>query len=153
MCWTTAHLTNSLISAEYGLKHDIKYNASKSAVLICRTKQDKRLSFPPVSGNILDVCRRIKYLGHLINDQVNDDDVYRQCCKLYTQANTIDRKFSFWSTQVKVALFKAYCTPLYCVQLCHVKLRGPPGCRAGRPAPGVPAPGDQREYVEGWQAS
>ena len=108
------------ICTEYGLKHDIKYNASKSAVLICRTKQDKRLNFPAfqLSGNILDVCRRIKYLGHFINDQLNDDDdVYRQCCKLYAQANTIARKFSFCSTEVKVALFKAYCTPLYCAQL------------------------------------
>ena len=67
------------ICTEYGFKHDIKYNASKSAVLICRTKQDKRLNFQ-MSGNILDVCRRIKYLGHFINDQLNDDDdVYRQC--------------------------------------------------------------------------
>ena len=50
------------ICTEYGLKHDIKYNASKSAVLICRTKQDKRLNFPAfqLSSNILDVCRRTK---------------------------------------------------------------------------------------------
>ena len=45
------------ICTEYGSKHDIKYNASKSAVLICRTKQDKWLDFRAfkLSGNILDV--------------------------------------------------------------------------------------------------
>ena len=43
------------ICTEYGLKYDIKYNDSKSAVLICRTKQVKRLNFPALklSGNIL----------------------------------------------------------------------------------------------------
>lgn len=42
----------------------------------------------------------------------DDDDLYRQCCKLYVLANTLACKFSDCSIQVKVALFKAYCTPL-----------------------------------------
>ena len=70
------------ICIEYGLRHDIKHNASKSAVLICRIKPDKGLNFPAckLSGNILDVCRRIKYLGDFIKDKLDDNDyVYRQC--------------------------------------------------------------------------
>lgn len=71
-----------------------------------------------LSNNSLEVCKKIKYLGHFITDDMNDDDdIYRQCCKLYAQANTIARKFSCCSTQVKVALFKAYCTPLYTAHL------------------------------------
>lgn len=95
-----------------------KYNSNKSAVLICRTKQDKSLKFPEfrLSNNSLEVCKKIKYLGHCITDDMNDD-IYRKCCKLYAQANTIARKFTFCSTQVKVALFKAYCTPLYTAHL------------------------------------
>ncbi len=42
----------------------------------------------------------------------DDDDIYRQCCKLYIKANTLARKFQSCSVAVKVALFKAYCTPL-----------------------------------------
>ena len=104
----------------YGMQHDIIFNASKSAVLICRTKEDKRLNFPlfKLSGNSLEVWNRIKYLGHIVTDQMtDDDDIYRQCRKLYAQANTIARKFSQCSTKVKVSLFKTYCTPLYTAHL------------------------------------
>lgn len=108
------------VCSDYGLQFDIEYNSSKSAVLICRTKQDKSLKYPVfrLSNNNLEVCKMIKYLGHCITDDLNDDDdIYRQCCKLYAQANTIARKFTFCSTQVKAALFKAYCTPLYTAHL------------------------------------
>lgn len=44
----------------------------------------------------LEVCKKIKYLGHCITDDMNDDDdIYRQCYKLYAQENTIARKFSY----------------------------------------------------------
>lgn len=108
------------ICSDYGVEFDIKYNSSQSAVLICRTKQDKLLNFPvfTLANNCLEVCKKIKYLGHCIADDMNDDDdIYRQCYKLYAQANTIARKFSYCSTRVKVALFKAYCTPLYTAHL------------------------------------
>lgn len=60
-----------------------------------------------LANNCLEVCKKIKYLGHCIADDMNDDDdIYRQCYKLYAQANTIARKFSYCSTRVKVALFK-----------------------------------------------
>ena len=70
------------ICSVYGLQHDIIFNASKSAVLICRTKEDKRLNFPlfKLSDNYLEVWKSIKYLGHFISDQMtDDDDIYRQC--------------------------------------------------------------------------
>ena len=47
----------------------------------------------------------------------DDDDIFRQCRKLYAQANTIARKFSHCSINVKVTLFKTYCTPLYTAHL------------------------------------
>ena len=108
------------ICTVYGVQYDIKYNASKSAVLICRTKEDRRLNFPvfKLSDNNLEVWNKIKYLGHFVTDQMtDDDDIYRQCRKLYAQANTIARKFSHCSTNVKVSLFKTYCTPFYTAHL------------------------------------
>jgi len=44
----------------------------------------------------------------------DDDDIYRQCHKLYAQANIIACKFSYCFTQ---ALFKAYYRPLYTAHL------------------------------------
>lgn len=42
---SSAGLQELNICTEYGLHYDIKYNAIKSAILICRTKQDKQLDF------------------------------------------------------------------------------------------------------------
>jgi len=55
------------------VEFDIKYNSSKSAVLICRTKQDKWLNFPVfmLANNCLEVCKKKpKYLGHCIADDI-----------------------------------------------------------------------------------
>lgn len=93
------------ICTDYGVRHDIKYNASKSAVL-----QDKCSNFPvfKLCSNCVEVCSKVKYLGHLIADKLNDDDnIYRQCRKLRAQANTTARKFSLFSVEVEVALFKS----------------------------------------------
>ena len=104
------------VCSDYGTVHDMKFNIDKSAVMICRTKEDKCLMFPPfkLAGNILRVLSKYKYLGHLITDQLKDDlDVYRQCRSLYAQANSLARKFGGCTDRVKVALFRAYCTPLH----------------------------------------
>ena len=108
------------ICTEYGVKYDVKYNAKKSVVMICRTRRDQALSFPSfyLSGQALSVCNSTKYLGHIITDQMDDDeDMYRQRRVLYAQANMLIRKFHFCTDDVKISLFRAYCTPLYTAPL------------------------------------
>ncbi len=46
-----------------------------------------------------------KYLGHIINNEMSDDDMYRQRRKLYAQANMLVRKLYMCSDQVKINLF------------------------------------------------
>ncbi len=61
--------------------------------MICRTKDHRNLNFPDLylSGQVLNVCTTVKYLGHFINNEMSDDDnMYRQ---LYGQANMLVRKF------------------------------------------------------------
>ena len=43
--------------------------------------------------------------------------IYRDNCKLYAQANMLSRKFHMCTDDVKIALFKAYCSPLYTAHL------------------------------------
>ncbi|KAL2103995.1 hypothetical protein ACEWY4_000863 [Coilia grayii] len=108
------------ICSDYGVKFDIKYNAKKSMVMICRTKDDKHLNFPGLhlSGQTLSVCKSAKYLSHIINDKLEDDaDIGRQRRMLYAQANVLVRRFHFCSDEVKVSLFRAYCTPMYTAPL------------------------------------
>ena len=82
------------VCSEYGVAFDVKYNAKKSVVMICRTRGDKDLSFPSfyLAGQALSVCSKAKYLGHVITDQMSDDDdLYRQRRILYAQASPLLR--------------------------------------------------------------
>ena len=88
--------------------------------MICKTKDDQKLTFPSfyLSGEVLDVVKKFKYLGHIIREDLcDDDDIQRQCCKLYGQANMLARKFHMCTVNVKIALFKTYCTPLQTAHL------------------------------------
>ena len=108
------------VCSQYGIEHDIKYNAKKSNVMIVRGREDKKLTFPSfsLSGSPLELCHEIKYLGHIITDDWMDDrDIHRQLCKLYAQANMLIRKFSMCTVDVKCSLFRTYVTPLYTAQL------------------------------------
>lgn len=104
----------------YGELQDIKFNELKSVIMICRTLEDKHMTFPEfrLSGKVLNTCREVKYLGHVITDQLTDDeDIYRQCRMLYVQANILARKFGNCSVNVKLTLFKTFCSPLYTAHL------------------------------------
>ena len=58
----------------------------------------------------------------LLEDLNDDKDISRQCRKLYAQGNILVRKFHMCSPDVKVALFRAYCTPVYTAHLwCNFK--------------------------------
>ena len=114
------------ICSQYGIDYDIQYNAKKSNIMIVRCKQDKKAVFPAftLSNNTLEVRSEIKYLGHCISDDLTDDkDILRQRSKLYAQANTLVRKFHMCSTDVKVSLFNAFCTPMYTAHLwCNYRM-------------------------------
>ena len=108
------------VCSEYGIEYDIKYNSKKSVVMILRTKEDKKLHFPSfyLNDSELTTVTKAKYLGHILrNDLCDDDDIQRQCCKLYAQANMLARKFHMCTKEVKISLFRTYCTPLYTAHL------------------------------------
>ena len=104
------------VCSEYGLQYDIKFNPKKSVIMIAKTKEDQKLRFPTffLSDRPLEVVKKVRYLGHIITDDLcDDDDLQRQSCKLYAQANMLARKFHMCTDDVKISLFRAYCTPLH----------------------------------------
>ena len=43
-----------------------------------------------MADQTVNVMNKARYLGHVIsNDLCDDEDVQRQCCKLYAQAKTL----------------------------------------------------------------
>ena len=105
---------------QFGYTNDIKFNSTKSAILPFLPEDKKKYRTPPIHMNneIIPVVDEFKYLGHILSDTKNDDlDIERQRKKIYAQGNSILRKFHMCSIEVKVELFKTYCTPLYTAHL------------------------------------
>ena len=111
---------------DYAVSHDIVYNGSKSCVSIC--SPNKTVSTDTVfriQNNLIVRKPKTKYLGlvmghygHIINEDMSDDaDVFRQVKCLYIRGNIISRKFANCSINVKLVVFKTYCSCLYTSQL------------------------------------
>lgn len=52
------------ICSQYGLENDIKYNATKSSIMIVRMKDDKNLTFPEFTlcGSVLNLTNHLNTL-------------------------------------------------------------------------------------------
>ncbi|KAG0721844.1 hypothetical protein GWK47_045614 [Chionoecetes opilio] len=58
------------------------------------------------------------YLGHIIShDMTDDDDIIKQTTKLLVVGNTLLRKSSYCSREVKMELFRSHCYSIYCNSL------------------------------------
>ena len=96
------------------------FNSAKSSILLFRCNLLRHNAHCGVSMRKEDIPlhETYKYLGNIISADLRDDqDIARQCKKVYAQGNTIIRKFGMCSEAVKTTLFKAYCTPLYTAHL------------------------------------
>ena len=99
------------------------FNTAKSVAMIFApydTKRHVNYQFPSfkISGETLQNVNIFKYLGHLISDDLyDDDDIVRQMGLLYGRTNFLCRKFSNCSIEVKITLFRTYCLSFYCMSL------------------------------------
>lgn len=104
------------VTYEYGEENDISFNATKSHLLVCRSKEDKHIAYPSlyIGENGIKEVEKVKYLGHWICNDLSDDlDIERQIQNLYMRAHMLKRTFSHCSYAVKRCLFLTYCTCLY----------------------------------------
>ena len=98
--------------------YDIVYNGSISCVLICST--NKTVTDPVFckQNNLIVRKTKAKYLGHIISEVMSDyADVFRQVKCVYIRGNIISRKFANCSINMKLVVFKTYCSCLYTSQL------------------------------------
>ena len=65
-----------------------------------------------LNNHSLPYTTKCKYLGHIINNNLtDDDDIARQKRCLYAQANVLARKCCLCNISTKITLFQAYCAP------------------------------------------
>ena len=71
-----------------------------------------------LNGETLPRVNKYKYLGHIITEDLCDnDDISRQYKRISAQGNALIRKVYMCTESVKCTLFKSYLTSLYACQL------------------------------------
>jgi len=65
-------------------------------------------------GCALNFVSEFRYLGHVLNDNLNDDDdIYRELKCLFVRTNMLISRFHHCSKNVKLALFRSFCLCMY----------------------------------------
>lgn len=102
---------------------NMSFNTNKTICMIfnpCNRHKIVCNSFPAFSlaGCKLMFAVQFKYLGHIIDNSLcDDDDIHRELKSLFCRTNVLSRRFARCSLQVKVKLFRSYCICLYDVAL------------------------------------
>jgi endonuclease/exonuclease/phosphatase family metal-dependent hydrolase len=109
------------VCEEYAYGHGLLYNVSKSQFMVFETAGARcPSSIPPVTlnGVALERVNQFKYLGHILTVNLTDHaDMERERRAMSVRANMIARRFARCSEEVRVTLFRAYCTSLYTCSL------------------------------------
>ena len=108
-------------SLKYGNEHNILYNKSKTVCMLFKSSKYKWIGNMPsikLGDMPISFTDEHTYLGHVISNNLTDDsDILRHVRSLYCKANTLLKKFSQCSEQVKCFLFKMFCSNMYCSSL------------------------------------
>ena len=105
---------------KFGLQFDILFNSKKSAIMFFQPTCMTNMNLPvfKIGGENINVVSDYVYLGHIICNDLSDDlDILKQRRKLFVQGNTILRRFSMCTIDVKLTLFQSYCSAMYLPQL------------------------------------
>ncbi|XP_026333392.1 uncharacterized protein LOC113240333 [Hyposmocoma kahamanoa] len=84
--------------------------------MVFKAGKIKPYYIPPVAlgGVVLRNVQRVKYLGHILTDDLCDDqDIERERRALSVRCNMLARRFARCSDDVKIVLFKAYSQSFY----------------------------------------
>ena len=70
-----------------------------------------------MNGDVIPESEKVKYLGHIICSDSDDEDIMRQRRHLYAQGNVISRSLHMCSIAVKNTLFCTFCTSFPCISV------------------------------------
>ena len=102
---------------------DMQCNVDKTVCMVFPPKNrimHIATNFPTLNVGRLDIqfVSAFKYLGHIINAKIDDDDdIQREIRNLFMRTNILARKFRLCSVSVKILLFKSFCICFYDVSL------------------------------------
>ena len=105
---------------DFAKTNDMIYNIKKSFCSAYVPKMYSNLHIPAVTlgQEPLRWVTQHKYLGVIVNNQGNDEaDMGRQIQAIYSRGNILIQNFNHCSANVKLELFKTYCSNLYASHL------------------------------------
>ncbi|XP_022830394.1 uncharacterized protein LOC111359167 [Spodoptera litura] len=108
------------ICESYAQSHGLKYNASKSVLMVFKAGNKAPSNVPPIkiAGSALERVSKVKYLGHMLTETLLDDeDLERERRALAVRCNMLARRFARCTTDVKLLLFRAFCQSFYTCSL------------------------------------
>ena len=121
ICPSSAGLQTLMeVCQKFGKENDLIFNSKKSAILPFMPDGKKNLRIPRfyLNKESVPIVESFQYLGHILSKDGTDDlDIERQRKKIYATGNSLLRKFHMCSVDVKITLFRSYCTPLYTAHL------------------------------------
>lgn len=97
----------------------MSFNTKKTVCMIFNPANKRKIicdAFPAfkLAGCNLLFVEQFKYLGHIIDNCLNDDcDIKREIKNLFMRANLLCRRFQRCSLQVKLRLFRSFCICFY----------------------------------------
>ena len=95
---------------------DLQFNSNKSKYMVFRHKKCKfNVNYAvKIKDSNLEQVAVYKYLGFVLSERLRtSDDINRVRSKFYGDFNSLLRKFSFASVNVKLFLFKQFCIQFY----------------------------------------
>lgn len=107
------------ICSKYAKENELIFQG-KNKIMIFRKQTTPNCEKPVlyIDGQAIDIVDDKKYLGVILSSNLQDDtDIRRIVSAIYCKGNTLIRKFSHCSKDVKAKLFDTYCSSFYCLQL------------------------------------
>jgi len=108
------------ICVRFAYYHSLIYNKEKTKYMCIKPTTVKNLYIPDImlySYNVRQVNEE-KYLGYIISSSGFDDDhIKKETRSTFARGNMLIRNFKHCTDDVKVRLYKTYCSTVYCCAL------------------------------------
>ena len=108
------------VCVEFAKENGLVFNAKKTKCMCVKPAIFHKLYVPNffLDGHIVTVVENEIYLGFNICSKKSDDEsIKKEMRNLYARGNVLIRNFKHCTNVVKVALFKSFCSSIYCCSL------------------------------------
>lgn len=104
----------------FATEHDLIFNTKKTKLMCIKPEGMKKLYIPDfvLGGSKIRRVQSETYLGYILNEHASDNDhIVKEMRNMYKRGNMLVKNFSHCTEEVKIALFKSFCSSIYCCPL------------------------------------